>query len=37
MLVAGLLAASMTPLIMLVAKARGTWDFGRASNALVMH
>ncbi len=37
MLVAGLLAASMTPLIMLVAKARGTWDFGPASNALVMH
>jgi serine/threonine-protein kinase len=36
-LVAGFLAASMTPLIMLVAKARGTWDFGPASNALVMH
>jgi len=36
-LVAGLIAASMNPLGMLIAKARGTWDFGPASNVLVMH
>ena len=36
-LLAGLLAVSMNPLSMLVAKARGTWDFGPASNVLVMH
>jgi tRNA A-37 threonylcarbamoyl transferase component Bud32 len=36
-LVAGLIAASMNPLGMLVARARGTWDFGPASNVLVMH
>jgi eukaryotic-like serine/threonine-protein kinase len=35
--VAGLLAASMNPLSMLVARARGTWDFGPASNAFLMH
>jgi len=27
-LVAGLIAVSMNPLAMLIAKARGTWDFG---------
>jgi serine/threonine-protein kinase len=37
MLIAGLLAASMNPLAMLVARARGTWDFGPPINALVMH
>ena len=36
-LVAGLIAVSMNPLSMLIAKARGTWDFGPASNALTMH
>src|SRR5262245_1207832 len=35
--VAGLIAASMNPLAMVVAKARGVWDFGPWSNALVMH
>jgi tRNA A-37 threonylcarbamoyl transferase component Bud32 len=37
MLVAGLLAASMNPLGMLIARARGHWDFGPISNVLVMH
>jgi len=36
-LVAGLLAASMNPLSMLVARARGTWNFGPAINVIVMH
>ena len=27
-LIAGLLAVSMNPFAMLIAKARGTWDFG---------
>ncbi len=36
-LVAGLIAVSMNPLSMLVARARGTWDFGPASNVLLMH
>ena len=36
-LVAGLIAASMNPLGMLIAKARGTWDFGSAGNAFLMH
>jgi serine/threonine protein kinase len=27
----------MNPLAMVIAKARGTWDFGPWSNALVMH
>jgi serine/threonine-protein kinase len=36
-LVAGLLAVSMSPVSMLVARARGTWDFGPPLNALVMH
>ena len=37
MLVAGLFAASMNPLGMLIAKARGNWDFGPNLNVLVMH
>ena len=37
MLVAGLISASMNPLGMLIAKARGNWDFGPVSNVLVMH
>lgn len=36
-LVAGLIAASMNPIGMLIARARGAWDFGPASNVLVMH
>ena len=36
-LVAGLLAATMNPLGMLLARARGTWDFGPISNILVVH
>ena len=36
-LIAGLIAVSMNPLSMLIAKARGTWDFGSLSNVLVMH
>ncbi|MEK6372461.1 MAG: serine/threonine-protein kinase [Acidobacteriota bacterium] len=36
-LVASLIAASMNPLGMLIAKARGLWDFGPISNVLVMH
>ena len=37
MLVAGVIAASMNPIGMLLAKARGTWDFGPTYNVLVMH
>ncbi|HSW50087.1 MAG TPA: serine/threonine-protein kinase [Bryobacteraceae bacterium] len=36
-LVASLIAASMNPLGLLVAKARGVWDEGPASSALVIH
>ena len=36
-LVAGLIAASMNPLGMLIARARGAWDFGPTINVLVMH
>ena len=36
-LVAGLIAVSMNPLAMLIARARGAWNFGAASNVLVMH
>jgi hypothetical protein len=36
-LIAGLIAVSMNPLAMLIARARGTWNFGPTSNALVMH
>jgi eukaryotic-like serine/threonine-protein kinase len=36
-LLAGLVAASMNPVGMLWARAQGYWDFGPASNALVMH
>ena len=37
MLAAALIAASMNPVGMLIAKARGTWDFGPPINALLMH
>jgi serine/threonine-protein kinase len=36
-LVAGLIAASMNPVGMLWARSQGYWDFGPASNALLMH
>ena len=36
-LVAGLIAASMNPIGMLIARARGMWNFGPASNVLLMH
>jgi eukaryotic-like serine/threonine-protein kinase len=36
-LVAGLIAASMNPIGMLIARARGMWDFGPTSNVLLMH
>jgi serine/threonine-protein kinase len=35
--VAGLISVSMNPIGMLVAKARGTWDFGPLINVLSMH
>jgi len=37
MLAAGLIAVCMNPIAMLVAKARGAWDFGPSVNVLVMH
>jgi serine/threonine protein kinase len=37
MLIAGIIAASMNPIAMLIARARGQWDFGPASMALLMH
>jgi tRNA A-37 threonylcarbamoyl transferase component Bud32 len=36
-LIAGLVAASMNPVAMLISKAQGTWDFGPPTNALLMH
>lgn len=36
-LAAGFFAASMNPVGMLIAKARGNWDFGPNINVLVMH
>jgi serine/threonine-protein kinase len=36
-LIAGLFAVSMNPIGMLISKARGIWDFGPASNAMLMH
>src|SRR5436190_5301359 len=37
MLGVGLLAASMNPIAMLIARANGTWDFGSPIGALLMH
>ena len=37
MLIVGLIAVSMNPLAMIIAKAHGTWDFGPWSRVLVMH
>ena len=36
-LVAGLIAVSMNPVAMLIARTRGTWPFEPASGALLMH
>jgi serine/threonine-protein kinase len=36
-LVAGLIAASMNPVGMLIARDRGLWDFGSPGNVLLMH
>jgi eukaryotic-like serine/threonine-protein kinase len=36
-LLVGVTSVSMNPLGMLLAQARGTWNFGSASNALLMH
>lgn len=36
-LVAGLIAVSMNPLGMLIARERGMWNFGPTSNVLLMH
>lgn len=36
-LVAGLIAASMMPLGMLLVRAEGRWEFGATSNVLLMH
>ena len=36
-LIAGAIAVSMNPVGMLIARARGMWDFGPAANVLVMH
>ncbi|MEO7649154.1 MAG: hypothetical protein ABIZ80_01700, partial [Bryobacteraceae bacterium] len=36
-LVAGFLSVSMNPLAMMIAKWRGTWDFGPTSNVLLTH
>jgi eukaryotic-like serine/threonine-protein kinase len=35
--IAGLFAVSMNPLAMLVSRARGTWPFEQATDALLMH
>lgn len=37
MLIAGLVAASMNPIAMLIARAQGQWDFGPWSRVLLMH
>lgn len=37
MLVAGLIAASMNPVGMLISRAQGHWNFGPASRVLLMH
>jgi serine/threonine-protein kinase len=37
MLVAGIVAASMNPISMLISRAQGIWDFGPSSRVLLMH
>ena len=36
-LVAGLIAATMNPIGMLIARSRGVWEFGSTGNVLLMH
>ncbi len=36
-LIAGLIAVSMNPVGMLIARARGAWEFGPTANVLLMH
>jgi serine/threonine-protein kinase len=36
-LIAGIIAVSMNPMGMLIARHRGVWDFGATSNVLLMH
>jgi tRNA A-37 threonylcarbamoyl transferase component Bud32 len=36
-LIAGVVAVSMNPIGMLIARQRGAWDFGPTSNVLLMH
>jgi eukaryotic-like serine/threonine-protein kinase len=36
-LIAGIIAVSMNPVGMLIARARGTWDFGSTGNVVLMH
>jgi serine/threonine-protein kinase len=36
-IIAALVAASMNPVGMLIARANGVWDFGNATNVLLMH
>jgi len=36
-LIAGIIAVSMNPVGMLIARARGAWDFGPTGNVLLMH
>src|SRR4051812_8835462 len=37
MFAVGVIAASMNPIAMLFARARGAWDFGSSFNAILMH
>jgi hypothetical protein len=37
LLVAGVISVSMNPIGMLIAKARGAWEFGPSFNVIVMH
>lgn len=36
-LIAGFISVSMNPLAMLIARERGTWEFGSAGKTLIMH
>lgn len=36
-LIAGLIAVTMNPVAMLIARARGAWDFGHPARAFLMH
>jgi eukaryotic-like serine/threonine-protein kinase len=37
MLIAGLIAASMNPILMVVSRTKGIWNFGSPTRALLMH